>query len=174
MSWDQKPLEVPLVQLLRTEQGFMCKVIVELLTYKKLKVDFFSFTLVILNVTFWKEAKKNEGFSIRGLNTFKKKTRLYIIASVHLKAVNKLLHYLCNFKNFILCSLICWTVLWNLSKDLSLNSLSLEMAAISHRLSQLKMFWKQVQQCLAKEAEVFCMDKLDKRYETSSLGSLIP
>lgn len=48
------------------------------------------------------------------------------------------------------------------------------MAAISHRLSQLKMFWKQVQQWVAKETEVFWVDKLDKRYETSSLDSLIP
>lgn len=48
------------------------------------------------------------------------------------------------------------------------------MAAISHRLSQLKMFWKQVQQWLAKETEVVWVNKLDKRYETSGLVSLIP
>lgn len=48
------------------------------------------------------------------------------------------------------------------------------MAAISHRLSQLKMFWKQVQQWVAKETEVVWVDKLDKKYKTSSLDSLIP
>lgn len=45
------------------------------------------------------------------------------------------------------------------------------MAAISHRLSQLKMFWKQVQQSVAKETEVVWVDKLDKKYKTSSLDS---
>lgn len=174
----QRPLGMPLLELLRTEWGFTWKVTVELLTYRrpasKTWIDFFPFTLVIPNITFWKEAKKNEGFSIRGLKTFKKKSGFYQIASAHLKAVNRVVYHLCNFKNFTVWFLTCWRVLWNQIKDLSLNSHSLEMAAISHRLSQLKMFWKQVQRWVAKETEAFWVVKLDKRYKTSSLGSLIP
>lgn len=44
------------------------------------------------------------------------------------------------------------------------------MADISHGLSQLKMFWKQVQQWVAKETEASWVVKLDKRYETCALG----
>lgn len=100
-----------LVELLRTERGFMWKVTVELLMHTRLSsktwIDFFSFTLVILNVTFWKEAKKMKVL-VWGLKTFKKKTGLYRIVSAHLKAVNRISYHLCNFKNFTLYFLICW------------------------------------------------------------------